>query len=423
MKHYLLYIALLLPFFLKAQEFVEVSYGASYTDQVFFQLSDCSSTTITDSNWDIAFTTVGFQDAGIFINEAAALSGTELLLYLAPTNNFEDDINPADLTERLVNDEQSWDWGAFNATRSEMNPLDYGWGLYDPVANQVNGTTVFVIQLRDGSFKKFMIESLVLTTYNFKYADLNGANELTFTLDKSDFPGTDLALFSLTDGEAIDVPNTNEWDLFFTRYTTPLDAGDGEILEYVLTGVISGTGIEVAQADEVDPQTVDYEDYINEFSSALDIIGYDWKFFDMGTFQWIIPDDIAYFVKDRTGTVWRIVFVDFEGSSTGNAVFQKDEVGVVSSVDDPQSVFEDFTIFPNPASADVSISFSLKKAGQVNMTLLTATGQVVWNNTIAANSGFNVANLPNRSYPAGSYVVRIEFDTGEQQFQQINFIN
>ncbi len=148
--------------------FVELSYGASYANQVYYQLEDDTETTVVNTSWDIAFTTQGLQDAGIFINEATAFMSNELELYHAPTDEFVDVIDPEDLGERIHNNELSWELGAFNDGKILANPLDYGWGTYNPGNMTVEGEEVFVIKLRDGSFKKLMIESLTFTTYKFE---------------------------------------------------------------------------------------------------------------------------------------------------------------------------------------------------------------------------------------------------------------
>lgn len=401
-----------MPIFLLANtlsaQFVEVSYGTEYTEQAYYKLDSDETTNIFNSDWDIAFSTVGTQDAAIFINEATGSSETALELYRAPTDNFEDAINTDDLTEWLNNDELSWDFGAFNSIRSPDNALDFGWGQYNTTNHIIGGTSVFVLKLRDESYKKIQIESLALGIYTFKYASLDGSNEITQTIDKNDFLESDFAYFSFGTEQTIETIPA-EWDLLFTRYTTPIDDGTGAILDYLVTGVLSGTGVEIAQADGVDPETVDFELYGDSLQNVLDIIGYDWKTFDLSTFQWSLPADRAYFVKTAIGDIWKIVFVDFEGSSTGNVVFQKTDLGTISAVEQP-GVFTDCNVFPNPVRGEANLTFSLKNAQQVKITLGDLYGRTIWSDSKQATAGFNAQILPNFDLPSGVYYLTLEGD-------------
>ena len=106
--NYILLIFLVLPLIVNGQ-FVEISYEAGYSKQAYYRLSDDATVNIANTSWDIAFTNMGLQDAGVLINEAAASSGVELELYQAPSNDFSATITSTDLTDRLYNSEDSWE--------------------------------------------------------------------------------------------------------------------------------------------------------------------------------------------------------------------------------------------------------------------------------------------------------------------------
>ncbi len=388
-------------------QFTEISYDAGYTQQVFYQLRTGAQTTAANTSWDIAFTTQGLQDAGIFLNEAAGAEGVELELYLVAEKTYEENLTEDDLENRLYNDEQNWQYGAFNTMRASENPVDYGWGIYNPSSRTVEGQEVFVIKLRDGSFRKLEITSLSGTKYNVRHAALDGSNEVTFSLDKGDYPATDLVFYSLTDNQVVtEIPGTDTWDLLFTRYSTPLDDGAGDTLNYLLTGTLSGFGVEVAQADGVDPATVAYEAYADSLRSALDVIGYDWKTFDLQTFTWSLPQDRAYFVKTVEGRVWKLFFLDFEGSSTGVAVFEKTDLGLVTSVAAP-SIVEDFTVFPNPVHSVATVGITLEQATRARLELFDAQGRRLWSTQASWPAGFQVQELAVGHLPPGNYYLRM----------------
>ncbi len=391
-------------------QFVEISYGPGYSQQLFYSLSSQESVSLDDAAWDIAFTAQGLQDAGIILNEAASSdeNDTPLELYLVPGKSYEEVISEDDLGGRLYNDEQSWQYGAFNAMRNENNPLDYGWGTYDASAMAVEGTQLFALKLRDGSFRKLEISALDGTSYQVRHAAFDGSGEVSFSVDKSNHQDTGLVFYSLTSNEVVtEIPATGDWDLMFTRYTTPLDDGQGNILNYLLTGTLSGAGVEVAQADGIDPATVEFDAYRDSLQSALDVIGYDWKSFDLNTFSWSLPLDRVYFVKTAEGEVYKLQFIDFEGSSTGVAVFEQTDLGITNTIEE-SSIVNDFTVFPNPVRDVATIGLTLEQATRARMQLFSANGQQVWAAEAQFPAGFQAKELNLSHLPGGTYYLSIQ---------------
>lgn len=404
MKRMLLPIFLLCTLSVAAQEFVQVSYGQSYKNQTFYRLTDDEVVSIDNNDWDIAFTTFGDSDAGVHVNESSVLFGAQTVLLLAPTNNFDDPINPDDLTERLFNDEKSWDYGAFNSTRDVNDPDDFGWGTLDSGTGTVTGNTVFAIQFKDGSYKKLEIVSLENGVYNLRHADLDGGNETALTVDKADFPDADFAYLSLSSGETL--PSIEiDWDLAFLRYAAPNDDGAGGMIQIASSGVLSAPGVEVAQADNVVVEEVEFAEYEDSLSTEIDVIGWDWKSFD--NTSWALVDNRAYFVKTPNGAVWKLVFEDFDGSMTGNVIFTK-ELAVSTGVGEI-SAFEKFVVYPNPATDEATLLFSVKNAGAATLSLTNLFGQKVWSANYSAQAGLNAVQLPLEDLAAGQYLATIQF--------------
>ena len=211
--------------------------------------------------------------------------------------------------------------GAFNHV-AEDDPLDFGWGIYNTTTHEVVGVRVFIVRLRNKEWKKLFIESLDNNIYTFKYADLDGSNEVIQTIDKTDYANKNLVFYSIENDMILDL-EPEQWDLLFTRYRSPLDAGGGDFINYLLTGVLSAPGVEIAQASAIDPTTVNHLDYADQYSDTIDIIGHDWKWFDLGTFTWVVASDRVYFVKTPESELWKLQFTDFGGSSTGTTSLTK----------------------------------------------------------------------------------------------------
>ena len=392
-----------------AQDFVQVSYGPSYTSHTFYRLSDDHQLSVENGLWDIALTATGLQDAGLHINEATASMANEVELYVAPSNDFEDDVDIAQLTIRLYNEDITWQYGAFNSLRDVSKPLDYGWGSYDPVSRRVVGNEVFVLKLRNGQYKKFEVQDLNLTTYNLRWADLDGQNEVTMSINKADYDAEDLILLSVQDEKVYQ--GVQPFDLLFTRYVSPLDDGNGGLLDYTLSGVLHAPGVQVAQTDSMDPSAVKFEDYRDSLDAKIDVIGFDWKDFDLSALQWKITEDRAYFVKDIDNVVWKVIFIDFEGSSTGNAVFTKEEVGMISSSDEIEGL-SGVLISPNPASGVANVLIESDRSMKMALSILDMTGQVVYSNVLNVNSGFINKQIDVRQFQSGMYVLSLSNDSG-----------
>lgn len=396
-----------------AQDFIQISTGTDYTNQAFYNLASKASIEVDNANWDLIFTTFGLQDAGIHVNEASStifgLPAPSVELYLTDAAELSEVTAFDSAYTRVYNDENSWAYGAGNVTRAVNNPFDYGWGAYDPASRTVLGSKIYVIKLRDESYKKLKIESLVLTTYNITYANLDGSEETKITINKDDYPNG-LAFFSFAQGAVVDL-GFDQFDFVFTRYITPLEDPDtGDTLDYTVTGILSGPGLEVAKVIEVDPATITPETAPTTFDTNLDAIGYDWKTFDFEG-GWIIEDSIAYVVKTPGNKLYKLVFIDFEGVTTGVATFEQTTLDIVSNVNDENSLFEDFSVYPNPTSVNLNITYSLKETpNQINFRLFNTLGQQVWSSQADGFKGLNAVQVQLPTLPGGQYALVIQAD-------------
>lgn len=399
--------------FAEAQTFQEVTIGTGYQQQSFIDISAGTEAQIANDSWDIAFTIAGQQDAGIFINESGGFSmGMELsriFLYDAGTTDFDAVLDPATLVDaELLNDERSWSYGAFNATRMPGNFLDFGWGQYNPGAMQVTGDKVFVLKLRDGSYKKIQIQSLVGLTYNFRYANLDGSDLQTKSITKSDYPGKTLAYFSFATNTAVDVEPNIDFDLIYARFVTlALDINSQNYQQYLVTGFLQGPGTTIAKVVNIDPATVTFDGNRDTLKTVLNTIGHDWKVFT-GT-AWMIESDRVYFVKTKDDNLWKLKFIDFEGSSTGVTVFEKTDLGEFVSVKSPQELGLKTLLFPNPVENQLNISLDAPAGldSDAVLQVLDMNGRLVLDNAINIQSGVQVLQVPATNWNAGLYQVRL----------------
>ena len=291
-----------------------ISMGAGYVDEIYYSLENGIVGTPSRSGWDIAFSTDP-RSSTVLINEGY---GVELYAYPLGDNTEWDAVDTSSLSDwpSMFNSDTSWYFGAFDRNATEFP--DYGWGVYNQTTHDVIGDSLFIIRLSDGSLKKISIEKrgAMTNSFNIKYGDIDDAG-VSREIPCGEYSAKNFVYFSLTSGEILDIePEKNSWDLLFTRY-------HDESIPYIVTGVLSNTGVETAEVRNTDPALADPASAV--FSDDISIIGADWKSFDMGTYTYNIEPDLCYFVKSGEETS-KLIFTGTDGSASGKIVFNIEKV-------------------------------------------------------------------------------------------------
>lgn len=399
-------IGLSIPTAVAQTEFLEIVQGPGYAQEVYVDCSTGQTTTVSVDSWDIAFT--GGTSAGIWINEGSSSEGSPLALFALEGNHaFSDTLTPAQAGMRLYNDKNGR--GAFGRVASADNPFDLGWGVYDPISHSVSEGPTYLIQNRDSSWLKFRVDNLSSGQFVFEYAGLDNSG---YQRDSVDTRGADdrvMVHYSLRDRAPV-AAIPADWDVVFTRYVTPLSDGQGNILDYMVTGVLQAPGVAAAEVVTLDPENRNFDASSDSLQTALDVIGYDWKSFDLQTFTWAIPDTVVYFIQDREGQLWKWQFIDFEGSSTGTSVLAQSEADLVSSTGSVQ-FSPDFSVraFPNPVvdQLQVRLEQEVEAATELQWSLTDLQGRVLKN---GRRNGWDAETwvVPVRDLPAGAYVLQVQ---------------
>jgi hypothetical protein len=169
--------------------------------------------------------------------------------------------------------------------------------------------------------RKIVFQELGDSTYTFRYANLDGSNENTFTVTKD--PSVNFICFSFDEGgKQLNLePPKSDWDLLFTQYTTLLFTNEGDPHPYLLTGVLSNpTGVVVAQDTLYDFGSIDLDVAKSLlYTTELDEIGYDWKdaIVDVstGSVTYVIVEGQNYVVLDKEGFYYKLRFISFYNNS------------------------------------------------------------------------------------------------------------
>jgi hypothetical protein len=171
--------------------------------------------------------------------------------------------------------------------------------------------------------RKIVFQEVTDSTYSFRYANLDGSNENTFTIFKD--PTRNLICFSFDEGgKQLNLePPKEDWDLLFTQYTTLLYTDEGDPYPYLLTGVITNpAGVLVAQDTIYDFISIDFDKAKSLiYSDALDEIGYDWKDpvgdVSSGNVTYVIVEGRYYVVLDTEGFYYKLRFISFYNLDNG----------------------------------------------------------------------------------------------------------
>ena len=373
-----------------------ISLQPSYTNQSFFSLENGEVANLANTDWDLAFSTATMSSS-IRINGGM---GTELYLYPLGDTTDWNSFNSSNISSWLPihNSDTNWFLGAFDKNSTSM--FDMGWGMYSMITHYVTGDSLYAIKTVGGNWKKLWIQQLANDEYSFKYANLDGSNEINTTVQKTNYTDKNFVYFSLDQNVILDrEPISQDWDITFTKYITPVQG-----MAYGVTGVLSNDGVHVAQADNI-PDPNSYNDYSQHpMMTEINSIGYDWKSFDMSTFSYSVEPYRCYFVKDLQDKVWRIIFTSFEGSSTGNIEFNAQEMTSSTSISQLQSDISTFEIYPNPITDNnLTVVFD-NSSKNTELNIFDITGKNVYQE-LFEGIGFQAKsiNLPNLNN--GVYIV------------------
>lgn len=347
MKKTLIFLALV-PLFLSAQTADSVSIGPGYMNEVWYDLETGTEYSRPSSEWDLAFEINGFSASIRANTQKAGLTVRKVAYAIADWNQ----VDTTGVGPNLHNSMETWSVGAFNRGAS-ADPFDLGWGNYNFMTHVVTGDSCYVITLANGSIKKLKIDALVGGIYNFTYANLDGSNEVSASIDKTDYTGKNFAYYSLESDQEIDrEPASADWDLNFSRYIEFVG------VHYPVTGVLLNAGAQVEQVNGVAIGTA--QQGMGVIDTTTNAIGNDWKAINLTTFQWDIQDSLTYFVHSTSGNVFTMVFTAFGGGATGTYYFNRSGITTTSVAQLEQ---RDLNIFPNPAVEELTIDLGAQAQG------------------------------------------------------------
>lgn len=395
---------------LQAQEPVTVSTAAGNADQVWYSLSEGEVGRAPLNEWDLAFEMTGVT-AGIRVNTAKGITVYETTY--TPDEWGELLAPDVDTWTEINNEVTRWDIGALNHGNDMDVPsgVNVGWGMYNSVTHHMTGNKVYALQMPDEAWVKLRINSMANGTFSFTYANIDGSDSHDGAVNKTAFLGKNFAYWSFNTHTSLDrEPANDTWDLLFTKYT------DFVPIPYPVAGVLQNRRVSAQQVDGVNPAEAQWSP--GQLSSEINIIGADWKSYDMEAGQYVIQENSCYFVQDVDGNVWKLVFTGYGGAANGEMSFNQEMVsptGVAAM--EPQAVT--VGLWPNPVSnGSVELVADLLDEDAV-IRVINATGQQLLHRQWGKTNGPARHQLDVSALPAGLYWVRVENAKGASTLKMV----
>jgi len=205
--------------------------------------------------------------------------------------------------------------------KSDGNPDSLAIGQWFTISGNdtVSANHVYLLLLgldengNDLGIKQIIFDSLKNNTYYFRYSGLNGGTIYSGSVVKD--PAVNYIFYTLNGGGSIapNEPPKTDYDLVFTQYTTLLFTSLGEAYPYLVTGVlINRNQVEVAidTVNDFTAITFDIAKNMN-FTSKLDVIGYDWKYYNFDAGSYTVRTGLSYVIKDTKGYLYKLRFIGF----------------------------------------------------------------------------------------------------------------
>jgi len=401
----LLSIIVLLAVGLMAQVQKEVITGAGYADDVYYSLENGSVTTVARNNWDLGFI------AQVMSVSVLANNGAGVEVYTWPYGTIDDwasvDSASIDWTAMqdslLYNSIETFDMGALNANTIPGDYFDYGWGQYNVSTHVITGDSLFIIKTISGAYKKLAIieKNPTANTWQFKYANLDGSNEQTVSLEANTYIDKYFINYSIDSTKWVSrEPAKADWDLLFTRYY------DYNIPYYVTGVLINDDHVLAQEVRESGMDQATHNTFVDSlFRDTISVIGSDWKTFDMGSFTYLVNDTVVYYLKtyqDTDSSYYKIYFTAFSGSTEGKYTFMQEKLTLTSVPGTEQEQL--LQLYPNPATDLIHVVFD--QNGPTDISLIDMTGRVI-KSTRYRGAGFTDYSLDISSLNPGIYFVQV----------------
>jgi hypothetical protein len=267
-----------------------VSMESDYKNQVWFDLGTNSIVkTNLRTDWDLAFDCSSSQYI-VYLNTALNAS-----VALTNETDFITVSSDAGLTYRYEHQSGKVDSLAIGDVSNQRNVFIVNRG-FSPSGVSLGKWKIQITQVQNGD-------------YHLTCSKLNGSDLQTAIISKKSTYNRVAYSFTTASELQIEPPKT-DYDLCFTQYTHVFTDPP---YPYSVNGVlINSYQTEVAEAFKVDFNSIDYTYATTlSYSNDQDVIGYDWKSFNLQDNTYNIATTQNYLIRDAANNLFKLRFIDF----------------------------------------------------------------------------------------------------------------
>ncbi len=408
----------------QAQDWIvdSVDMGPGYEYDVFYDLeAGAIVQTSPNTTWDLAFfvnsSGQNSFSASILANHSQPSTSMGLGMYVFSAHRTSAEwgtMGLADtsfLSQPLWNDENDYDYGAFNRNADSSDIFDFGWGKYFSTNHNLYGDSIYIIE-KNGAYYKFVVDSMLGATSGWyaRIARLDGSDEKAITLNTSSEYSTKIfAYYDIETNTILDrEPSKGSWHLHFSKYA-PLVFFQGIYLHYPLAGPLVHRGYMQAEYAGENPDNASAKiaadaEYQYDYSLST------WKWRKPGTNDTV--GNLSYFIKPYpdSSIIYQILYTGISGAASGKMYFQYRKFENITAVNVHEEYISKFSIYPNPAITDELVVHlnTEKELGNTKICIWNSTGQLVsYDNSFISKGDFE-QRISIEGLNSGLYILSLE---------------
>ncbi len=271
-----------------------IEQGASYNEQIWFSfLSEGVTATTQKFLWDLEFSSVAEQGT-IFLNGSKFMqAGATTLSSVADSV----DVSTIDLDiDHQTGDFDSLQIGLPSASVGTVFLLDLGRNIDN----------------KNYGYALFQLTEIENNTLHFSYRFYGNSAIKNETITLHETEKTHYSLINQATAQGL--PVSENWDICFTQYSYRFYEPP---LNYLVNGVFVNTErFSVAEDNTRSFESIDLSTTDSlTFHSERDVIGYDWKEYNLEQGVYVVYPEKNYVLRSKEGFFIKLHFIDFYNKS------------------------------------------------------------------------------------------------------------